>query len=88
MPTRAHPLINAYHKSDDKVKTYLGKVRTAFKYLIPLQADLLFRILYRVLPVGYEFFKTQLIISTIIECVHPRCHAIVTVVHTLHLIPM
>ncbi|KAH9079772.1 hypothetical protein Ae201684P_013563 [Aphanomyces euteiches] len=70
--------------SDLAIKKYINTtVKPLMRYPTPLQADVWWRILFRMLPVNSRFFFLQDTNPSIIECSYPGCSAVETMQHIL-----
>ncbi|KAH9118039.1 hypothetical protein LEN26_012282 [Aphanomyces euteiches] len=70
--------------NDLAIKKYINTtVKPLMRYPTPLQADVWWRILFRMLPVNSRFFFLQDTNPSIIECSFPGCSAVETMQHIL-----
>ncbi|KAH9050791.1 hypothetical protein Ae201684P_017340 [Aphanomyces euteiches] len=82
--TKQHPLSSDSRNSDLAIKKYINTtVKPLMRYPTPLQADVWWRILFRMLPVNSRFFFLQDTNPSIIECSYPGCSAVETMQHIL-----
>ncbi|KAG9397767.1 hypothetical protein AC1031_017863 [Aphanomyces cochlioides] len=82
--TKQHPLSSDSRNNDLAIKKYMNKtVKPLMRYPTPVQADVWWRILFRMLPVNSRFFFLQDTNPSIIECSFPGCSAVETIQHIL-----
>ncbi|KAH9079079.1 hypothetical protein Ae201684P_019074 [Aphanomyces euteiches] len=81
---QAAPHVERFKNNDLAIKKYINtSVKPLMRYPSPLQADVWWRILFRMLPVNSRFFFLQDTNPSIIECSYPGCSAVETMQHIL-----
>ncbi|ETV89761.1 hypothetical protein H310_15410, partial [Aphanomyces invadans] len=81
---KQHPMHCEHHDTPSKLKLYIrGTLRPLLNLATPIQADVWWRMLYRMLPVNYTLFFLQSQQPHIMECVYPGCSAVETMRHAL-----
>ncbi|KAF0707051.1 hypothetical protein AaE_013793, partial [Aphanomyces astaci] len=81
--TKQHPLLSADRNTNTKIRTYMRETLTPLLNLPPpVQGDLWWRLMFRMLPVNYSLFFLQDTHPNIMECSYPGCVAPVWAWHS------
>ncbi|EFX59903.1 hypothetical protein DAPPUDRAFT_280455, partial [Daphnia pulex] len=83
--TKRHPMQTVTRDTHAKIKTYINKtLKPLLSLPAPIQADVWWRIQFRMLPVSYKFVFMQNTNPRVLECSYPECVAVETMKHVLY----
>ncbi|KAG9417144.1 hypothetical protein AC1031_001535 [Aphanomyces cochlioides] len=82
--TIRYPIQTDSRTDEQAIKKYFIKtLKPLLRFPTPIQADVWWRILFRMLPVNYQFFFRQESNPGVMECSYPGCSAVETMQHVL-----